>query len=124
MDSSKANIIKYSLVGAISLAAAYLVYKLASGKGTAPSATKKNRSSKDSFTEIIDQRIPFEEKQKQAYEFVTDFIKKNIAGRTLKVQADGKFQPDDFKLLLRTMNFYAQSIIYDIKISNQNKSIS
>ncbi len=36
MDSSKANIIKYSLVGAISLAAAYLVYKLASGKATAP----------------------------------------------------------------------------------------
>ena len=91
MDSSKANIIKYSLVGAISLAAAYLIYKIASGKGTAPQTARKSRTSKDSLTEIIDQRLPFEEKQKEAFEFVTEFIKKNIAGRNLKVQADGKF---------------------------------
>ena len=71
MDNSKANIIKFSIVGAISLAAAYFIYKLASGKGTAPAAAKKTRTSKDSFTEIIDQRLPMEEKQKEAHEFVT-----------------------------------------------------
>lgn len=39
------------------------------------------------------------------------------------MQADGKFEPDDFKVLLRIMNFYAQSIIYDIKVRNQQERI-
>lgn len=123
MDNSKANLIKIALGATISIAALFALYKLTSGKGTAASGARKNRTSKDDYSEIIDQRLPIEEKQKQAYEFVTDFIKKHIAGRNLKVQADGKFEAEDFKKLLRIMNFYAQSIIYDIKIRNQQERI-
>ena len=122
-NSNKANIIKIALVSTISLAGLYLLYKFTSGKGTAPTAAKKSRTSKDDFTEVIDQRLPREEKQVEAQEFINQYIKKHIAGRILKVRADGTFEAEDFKVLLRIMNFYAQSIIYDTKINNQQERI-
>ncbi len=123
MEHSKVNIIKIAIGTSISLAALYLLYKFTSGKDTASSASRKARTSKDEFTEVIDQRLPKEEKQKEAYDFVAEFIKRHNAVKSLRVQADGKFHPEDFKVLLRIMNFYAQSIIYDIKIRNQLERI-
>lgn len=120
---NKSNIIKITAIGAISLAALYLIYKFTSGKSTATPIKGKKRISNDEFSEVVDQKLPREEKQKEAHEFVVQYILKHINGRSLQVTADGKFKPDDFKVLLRIMNFYAQSIIYDIKIRNQLERI-
>jgi hypothetical protein len=120
---NKSNIIKITAIGAISLAALYLIYKFTSGKSTATPIKGKKRISNDEFSEVVDQKLPREEKQKEAHEFVVQYILQHINGRSLQVTADGKFKPDDFKVLLRIMNFYAQSIIYDIKIKNQLERI-
>lgn len=54
MDNPKANIIKIAIGASISLAALFVLYKFTSSKGTAASGSKKNRTSKDDFTEVID----------------------------------------------------------------------
>ncbi len=54
MEHSKVNIIKIAIGTSISLAALYLLYKFTSGKDTASSASRKARTSKDEFSEVID----------------------------------------------------------------------
>ncbi len=51
------------------------------------------------------------------------YIKKHISGRVLKLTSDGRFQSDDFALLQRIMNFYAQATSYDVKIRNQEERV-
>lgn len=108
MENVKANLPKIVIGTTVSLVALFALYKLfGADKGTQPAGGKTHRTSQDPFCEIIDPRWPKEVKVKEARDFVTQYIQKNIAGKNLKVTADGKFHADDFKVLLRIMNFYA-----------------
>ncbi len=47
------------------------------------------------------------------------YIETKIGKRPIKLSADGKsFDPEDFSKLLKVMNFYAHSKLYDIKLNN------
>ena len=98
MENVKSNLPKIVLGTAVSFAALYALYRLfGSEKGPQPAGGKPHRTSKDPFCEIIDPRWPKEVKVKEARDFVTQYIQKNISGKNLRVNAEGKFEEEDFK---------------------------
>ncbi len=60
-------------------------------------------------------------KQKEALNIVVEYIKTTFNGQPLQAGTSGLFDEKDFKELLKAMNFYAQCMLYDIKIQNQNR---
>ena len=75
MENNKVNFPKIVLGTAVGAITLFVLYKLLNrGKG-ATTAGGSGRTSKDEFSEIIDQRSPIEVKQKEAHDFVLDYIK-------------------------------------------------
>lgn len=114
MDN-KAKIVLGTALGAATL---YMLYQLIyAKKGT---ASVPGKSSLSDFSQVLDQRAPADIQEKQAKEFVSKYIESKIGKRPINLTADGNnIDSEDFNKLIKVMNFYAHSKLYDIKLNNQ-----